>query len=47
MDMLGKRDSHTQVPSNLVAKVEFELVEVSIGERELKKDPIFVVDIVY
>jgi hypothetical protein len=47
MDMLGKRDFHMQVPSNLVAKVEFELVEVSIGHRELEEDPIIVFDIMY
>ena len=45
MDMQGKRDFHTQVPSNLVAKVEF--AEVSIVDRSLGKDPIVVVDIVY
>jgi hypothetical protein len=47
MDMLGKRDFHMQAPSNLVAKVEFELAEVSIGDRELEEDPIIVVDIMY
>ena len=45
--MQDKRDFHTQVPSNLVAKVEFELAEVSIGDRELEEDPIIVVDIMY
>jgi hypothetical protein len=45
--MLVKRDSHTQVPSNLVATVEFDLVVVSIGDRELEKDPIVAIDIVY
>jgi hypothetical protein len=47
MDMLGKRDFHMQAPSNLVANVEFELAEVSIGDRELEEDPIIVVDIMY
>ena len=45
--MQGKMDFHTQVPSNLVAKVEFELAKVSIVDRSLGKDPIVVVDIVY
>ena len=40
-------DSHTQAPSNLVAKVEFELVEVSIVDRSLGEDPIVVVDTVH
>ena len=45
--MQGKRDSHTQVHSNLVSKVEFELVEVSIVDRGLDEAPIVVIDIVY
>ena len=43
--MQGKRDFHTQVPSNLVAKAEF--TEVSIVDKSLGNDPIVVVDIVY
>ena len=45
--MQGKRDSHTQAPSNLVAKVEFELAKVSIMDRSLGEDPIVAVDTVH
>jgi hypothetical protein len=45
--MSGERESHTQVPSNLVAKFDFEFAEVFIGDRELEEDSIVAVDIVY